>query len=173
MPSKASNFGSAAYGGCGWSPRAATLAEEIGPLWADCGVAGEWQTLRAVLLHQPGNELSASADPDAVQMLAPLHRGRAREKHAALAEAYRGAGVTVHDLAPPQPVRPNQMFLADLLFMTPEGAVLARPAASVLAGEERPVARRLAALGIPILRSLRGSATFEGVDAARVDRETA
>ncbi len=158
MPGKASNFGSAAYGGCGWSPRAATLAEEIGPLWADCGVAGEWQTLRAVLLHQPGNELSASADPDAVQMLAPLHRGRAREKHAALAEAYRGAGVTVHDLAPPQPVRPNQMFLADLLFMTPEGAVLAR---------------RLAALGIPILRSLRGSATFEGVDAARVDRETA
>ena len=158
MPSKASNFGSVAYGGSGWSPRAATLAEEIGPLWADCGVAGEWQTLRAVLLHQPGNELSASADPDAVQMLAPLHRGRAREKHAALAEAYRGAGVTDHDLAPPQPVRPNQMFLADLLFMTPEGAVLAR---------------RLAALGIPILRSLRGSATFEGVDAARVDCETA
>ncbi len=172
MSGTASGFGSAAYGGRGWSPRAAPLAEEIGTVWADCGVAGEWQTLRAVLLHEPGEELSASADPDAVQMLAPLDLGRAREEHAAMAEAYRRAGVTVHALIPPEPARPNQMFLADLLFMTPEGAILARPASTVRAGEERQVARRLADLGIPVLRSLRGTATFEGADAAWIDGDT-
>jgi N-dimethylarginine dimethylaminohydrolase len=64
------------------------------------------------------------------------------------------------------------MFAADLFFMTPEGAVLARPASPVRAGEERQVARRLAALGVPILRSLRGTATFEGADAAWLDPGT-
>jgi N-dimethylarginine dimethylaminohydrolase len=58
------------------------------------------------------------------------------------------------------------MFVADLLFMTPEGAVLGRPASTVRAGEERFVARRLAELGIPILRTVRGTGTFEGADAA-------
>jgi N-dimethylarginine dimethylaminohydrolase len=64
------------------------------------------------------------------------------------------------------------MFVADLLFMTPEGAILGRPASTVRAGEERPVARRLAELGVPILRSVRGKGTFEGADAAWIDPET-
>jgi N-dimethylarginine dimethylaminohydrolase len=61
------------------------------------------------------------------------------------------------------------MFVADLLFMTPEGAVVGRPASTVRAGEERWVARRLAGLGIPILRTVRGQGTFEGADAAWLD----
>jgi N-dimethylarginine dimethylaminohydrolase len=64
------------------------------------------------------------------------------------------------------------MFVADLLFMTPEGGVLGRPASVVRAGEERLVARRLADLGIPILRSVRGAGVFEGADAAWLDPDT-
>jgi N-dimethylarginine dimethylaminohydrolase len=64
------------------------------------------------------------------------------------------------------------MFVADLLFMTPEGAILGRPASTVRAGEERWIARRLAAMGIPILRSVRGRGTFEGADAAWIDPGT-
>jgi arginine deiminase len=64
------------------------------------------------------------------------------------------------------------MFVADLLFMTPEGTILGRPASTVRAGEERWIARRLAELGVPILRSLRGTATFEGADAAWIDPHT-
>jgi len=56
--------------------------------------------------------------------------------------------------------------------MTPEGAILARPASTVRAGEERWIARRLADLGIPILRTLRGTATFEGADAHWLDDHT-
>jgi N-dimethylarginine dimethylaminohydrolase len=61
------------------------------------------------------------------------------------------------------------MFVADLFFMTPEGVILARPASTVRAGEERWVAERLAGLGIPILGTLRGGALFEGADAIWLD----
>ena len=42
------------------------------------------------------------------------------------------------------PATPNLMFCADLFVMTPQGAILARPASDVRAGEERWVARGLA-----------------------------
>jgi N-dimethylarginine dimethylaminohydrolase len=68
---------------------------------------------------------------------------------------------------------PNLMFCADLFVMTPQGAILARPASTVRAGEERHVARRLAALGIPILKTITGKGTFEGADLMWIDRKTA
>ena len=64
------------------------------------------------------------------------------------------------------------MFCADLFFLTPEGAILGRPASTVRAGEERWVARRLADLGVPIVRSVRGQGTFEGADAMWLDART-
>jgi arginine deiminase len=64
------------------------------------------------------------------------------------------------------------MFCADLVFMTREGAILARPAAEQRAGEERWVAARLANLAMPILRTLTGTATFEGADAMWLDAAT-
>ena len=171
-PQTASTFGAAAYGGSGWQPRTASLGSELGTIWAPCGINSEWAPLKAVLLHRPGPELAASRDADAVQMLAPLDVACAQDQHDAIAAAYRAHGVTVHDLEPEGAASPNQMFIADLLFMTPEGAVLSRPASTVRAGEERQVARRLAALGVPILRSLHGTAVFEGADAAWLDPET-
>jgi arginine deiminase len=167
-------FGMAAYGGAGWSQRQKSHRDEIGSLWAACGIDSEWAPLEAVLLHQPGAELAAALeDHDAAQMLAPLDLTRAAEQHAAIADAYRAVGVQVHDLAPAGNPSPNQMFCADLFVMTPEGAILARPASTVRAGEERQVARRLADLGIPILKTLTGTATFEGADLMWLDGETA
>lgn len=162
----------AAYGGAGWSPRTTSLRQEIGRLWGPCGITTEWLPLKAVLLHRPGLELEAPADPDQVQMLAPLDAQRARQQHDAMAQAYQDAGVAVHYVEPAETPTPNLMFVADLMFMTPEGAILARPASTVRAGEERFVARRLAELGIPILRSMRGTGTFEGADAAWIDPQT-
>ncbi len=172
MTTPADSFIEAAYGGPGWSPRTAAHKSEIGGVWRACGVDNEWAALGAVLLHRPGPELAASADPAAVQMLAPLDCELAQAEHDGLAQAYRDAGVTVHYVDPAGTAAPNQMFVADLVFMTPEGAVLARPASTVRAGEERQVARRIADLGIPLLKSLRGTATFEGADAAWLDGQT-
>lgn len=164
-------YQAAAYGGPGWSPRTAASRDEIGTLWAPCGLAAEWTPLRAVLLHRPGPELAA-ADPDAAQQLDILDAGLAAIQHDALAAAYRDAGVAVHYVDPPGEASPNLIFVADLLFMTPQGAIVGRPASTVRAGEERWVARRLADLGIPILRTVAGRGVFEGADAAWLDEST-
>lgn len=169
---ESSSFRSSAYGGEGWSPRTRDHAEEVGDIWAPCGIDSEWMLLKSVLLHRPGKELVASADPRAVQMFAPLDLALAREQHDAMAQAYRTAGVAVHHVEPDEAPPPNQMFCADLVFMTREGAILARPASTVRAGEERRIARRLAELGVPILRTLTGTAVFEGADAMWLDPET-
>lgn len=166
-------YETAAYGGEGWSPRRQSTRQEIGVLWHPCGIDSEWAPLRAVLLHEPGPELEDIPDPNAVQMLAPIDVGRARQQHRALADAYRAAGVTVHLVAPSRVPPPNLLFAADLMFMTPEGAMIGRPASTVRAGEERWIARRLAELGVPILHTVHGRGTFEGADAMWLDTRTA
>jgi arginine deiminase len=165
-------FTAAAYGGPGWSPRTTSLRQEIGTVWRECGVASEWSPLKAVLLHQPGPELAEIHEPDKSQMLDALDVDLARQQHDALARAFRDFGIAVYRIEPAVNPPPNLMFVADLLFMTPEGVILGRPASTVRTGEERHVARRLAELGIPILRTLRGTATFEGADAAWLDAQT-
>ncbi|MCP4143128.1 MAG: amidinotransferase [Chloroflexi bacterium] len=165
-------FNAAAYGGAGWSPRTAGLNEEIGSIWGKCGISTEWSRLKAVLLHRPDKELATSDNPNEMQMLAPIDIGKAQAQHDAMADAYRNAGVKVHYVEPEGEASPNQIFVADLVFMTPEGAILARPASTVRAGEERWVARRLAELGIPIIRSVRGKGTFEGADAMWINPKT-
>jgi arginine deiminase len=132
----------------------------------ECGVRDELSPLVSVLLHRPGQELSASADPAAVHMLEPLDVDTARAQHDTLAEVYREAGVGVAYLQPSATPPPNTMYMADLFFMTPKGAILARPASPVRRGEELLVAERLAKMGIPVLGSVRGDGTFEGADAA-------
>jgi len=176
MSRNRSTFNAAAYGGSGWSPRTASHAEELGRQWAACGIENEWSPLRAVLLHRPGPELAVE-DVNGAQLLARPEHARALAQHDALAAAYRAAGVTVHYVEPApsnsQPPSPNQIFCADLFAMTPEGAILGRPASTVRAGEERWVARRLADLGVPILATLTGHAVFEGADLLWLDRRTA
>jgi len=154
-----------AYGGPGWRPRETRLREELGTRWGSCGLDTEWRRLKSVLLHRPGRELDAVAqDPQGSLLREPLDPSTVQLQHDALAEAYRAHGVTVRYVEPPSLPPPNQLFTADLMAMTPEGAILARPASEVRAGEERWVSRVLAELGIPILRSVRGGGSFEGAD---------
>lgn len=167
-----SSFTAAAYGGDGWSPRVASHAEDIGTIWAACGIDGEWRRLTVVALRRPGPEIAA-ADTNASQFLDPPDLGRAQAEHDALAEAYRAEGVTVIDVGDVARPAPNRMFCADLFAMTPGGAILARPASTVRAGEEVAVAAALAGAGVPILRTLTGQATFEGADLMWLDPETA
>lgn len=165
-------FDAAAYGGQGWSPRTVSSAEEIGIVWRPCGQDSEWSPLKAVLLHRPGNELATVTDPQAYQYLERVELDLCQAEHDGLAQAYRDANVAVHYVEPAEIPPPNTLFVADLIFMTPEGVILARPASTVRAGEERLVARRLADLGIPIIRTVRGHGVFEGADAAWLDPQT-
>jgi N-dimethylarginine dimethylaminohydrolase len=169
-----STFGTAAYGGENWSQRHATHQQELGEIWGGCGIDSEWRQLTSVLLHCPGEELNAAQDdPESVQMLGAVDVARARYEHNAMVEVYQSEKVEVHFVEPDLPCQPNLMFCADLFVMTPQGAILARPASTVRAAEERWVARKLAALGIPILKTLTGNATFEGADLMWIDAKTA
>lgn len=162
----------AAYGGNNWSPRTSSHADEIGKIWLACGVNTEWQPLRSVLIHPPGKECDQISDPDQFQMLSSINWLLAREQHNKIAEAYDHFGVKTFFVEPPENSNPNLIFCADLFFMTPEGAILSRPASTIRAGEERWIARRLADLGVPIIRSLHGNALFEGADAQWIDQQT-
>ena len=160
---------SAAYGGEFWSPRIAAMTEDMASTWGDWGVSSEIGKLHAVLLRRPGSELDAITDFNAMQMRSDLFPDRVREQHDALADAYRAAGVVVHYVERGRIDKPNAMFVRDLMLMTPEGAIVTRPASTVRAGEERLVAEALAQLGVPILMSVHGSGTFEGADVIWVD----
>jgi arginine deiminase len=105
-------------------------------------------------------------------MLSRPDGAAAAREHDGLAAAYRASGVDVAYVDPAVTPPPNQMFVADLMFMTPAGAIVGRPASTIRAGEERWVARRLADLGIPVLRTVAGRGTFEGADAAWLDPKT-
>lgn len=171
---KASTFGTSAYGGAGWVQREKPHGDELGGLWAPYKIDSEWRPLQSVIVHEPSDELAAAMDdPDSVLMLEPLDLARARDQHAGMVEAYRSLGIEVHHVQPTGVPTPNQMFCADLFAMTPQGAILARPAGQVRAGEERWAARRLADLGVPILKTLTGEATFEGADLMWLDDRTA
>ena len=86
-------FDAAAYGGPGWSPRIKTTQQEIGNIWSACGIQSEYAPLKSVLLHEPGGELTASDDPNEMQMIEMLNVKRAQRQHQAMARAYEQAGV--------------------------------------------------------------------------------
>ncbi len=170
----ADSFGTAAYGGDGWSPRTLTHEQELGGLWADCGIDSEWRPLKSVLVHRPGGEMDIPPDKvNELQFAENLDPGRARAEHDHMVGIYREHHVTVHYLETGSDVTPNQLYCADLFAMTPQGAVLARPASTVRAGEEIRVARTLGNLNIPVIKILTGNAVFEGADLMWVDPRTA
>lgn len=168
------SFGAAAYGGENWIGRETDHIDELGSLWSGYRIANEYAPLEAVLMHRPGAELAVSLeDAEKALMLAPLDIALAQDQHDGISDSFRRHGVRVHLVDPESEARPNQMFCADLCAMTPQGAILARPAGQARAGEERAVARRLADLGVPILRTMTGNAVFEGADLMWFDDRTA
>ncbi len=170
----ADSFGTAAYGGQGWSPRIKTHGQELGVLWADCGIDSEWRQLKTILVHRPGQEMVIPADKvNELQFAESLDLEKARAEHDYMVQIYRQHQVEVLFLEPNPAMTPNQLYCADLFAMTPEGAILARPASTVRAGEERWVAQTLGNLGIPVLKVLTGRATFEGADLMWLDPGTA
>jgi N-dimethylarginine dimethylaminohydrolase len=142
-------------------------------LWGNWGCSSEIGRLRAVLLHRPGPEIENIPDPAAVLFAERMDPVKAREQHDAMAEIYRQNGVQVY-YAEEMPLNePNGMFCRDLVAMTPEGAIVARPGTSVRRGEARYAAKALANLGVPIVRTITGTGTFECADLMWANRDLA
>lgn len=155
-----------------WFPPETTFAEDMPRLWGDWGCDSEVGRLRSVLLRRPGREIDELKDPLPYRWAALMDGERARAQHDALADIYRAHGVTVHYVENMRTDRPNAIYMRDIVFMTPEGAILARPGLGTRRGEERHAAETLARLGVPILRTINGDGVFEGACATWVDRQT-
>jgi N-dimethylarginine dimethylaminohydrolase len=125
-------------------------------------------------MHRPGKEVEGITDANYSQyrFRAPIDPERARNQQDNLAKLYQSHGIKVFYVEDQREDRPNAMFLRDLVFMTPEGAIICRPAFQARRGEERAVAATLAHLGVPIIKTINGDGYFEGACAMWIDRET-
>ncbi len=155
-----------------WFPDESTFEEDLPRYWGDWGVDSEVAPLKAVLMRRPGPEVE-HFDPRANRFSeAPLDPDLLRRQHDELARVYRSHGVDVHYVGEQRTDRPNAVFCRDLMFMTPEGAIVGRPGMAARRGEERYLALALARLGVPIVRTITGDGIFEGANAMWVDRRT-
>ena len=151
----------------------ANFEQQMPQLWGDWGCSSEIGRLRAVLLHRPGPEIENIPDPSSVLFIERMDPARARAQHDAMADMYRANGVQVHYAEKMPEHEPNGMFMRDLIAMTPEGAILARPGTSIRRGEERYAAEALLSLGVPLVRIINGTGTFEGADLMWANRDLA
>ena len=159
-------------GGPAWIPRRRSHAEELGDLWGDCGCCSEVGRLRAVLLAWPGDELLINGDPDRYLMLDRVDVPMIQRQATEIARSYASLGMDVQIFHPSRKPSPNLIFLRDLFFMTPEGAVVGRMASEQRSGEERFATEALAQAGIPVLATIHGLGPFEGADALWLDSRT-
>lgn len=146
-------------------------------IWAPWRVDSECGKLEAVLLHCPGDEVRGIRDPNKVLHLARIETEALKREFGRIAAAFRRLGVKVYAVGRAfnggrWPRKHNLMYVRDLFFATPEGAVVSRMAGVVRAGEEKYAARTLANLGVPILRTISGRGLFEGADALWLNPRT-
>ena len=155
-----------------WFPKESTFIDDMKDLWGDWGVCSEVDQLKAVLMRRPGREIE-NFDWQEARFKAAIDPEKFRAQHDGLADIYRAHGVNVHYIEEQREDKPNALFCRDLVLMTPEGAIVTRPAMEARRGEERYAAKTLADLGVPIIRTICGDATFEGAMVMWVVRHTA
>jgi N-dimethylarginine dimethylaminohydrolase len=133
--------------------------------------------LRLVLMHRPGEEMRVVDDLPLIPELGAYGdpatgaywRGEVRPtlaeqqaQHDALAAALRDEGVEVVYLNRAAPGRHKSIYTRDSSFAVKGGAIVTRMGPRIRRGEEAPVTETLAALGMPILRTIHGTGLMEG-----------
>jgi dimethylargininase len=127
--------------------------------------------LRKVLVKRPGPTF-ARADPAVWHYTGRPDLEAARREHDALVALLQRAGAEVFYHDEPQPGRADAIYVYDPVLVTDEGAILLRMGKDLRRGEEVPMARRLASLGVPLLYALDGDARAEGGDLLWLDHDT-
>jgi N-dimethylarginine dimethylaminohydrolase len=127
--------------------------------------------LRKVLVKRPGAAFGG-ADPTQWHYTAQPNLEVAQQEHDALVELLRQAGAEVFYHDEPQPARADAVYVYDPAIVTDRGAIILSMGKDLRRGEEAPMARRLEALGVPVLYALNGGARAEGGDLLWVDHDT-
>ena len=162
---------------------------ELEAVWGRAwGLDNDVGQMRAVLMHRPGEEM-AVVDPskriEAIGTFGDLDEGwywqsdevppleAMQAQHDALVEIFQREGIEVHLLDGVAAPRLKSCYTRDPVIMVKGGAIVCRMAPRIRRGEELPVTRTLAKLGIPILRTIDGTGMMEGGSFAWINSTTA
>jgi N-dimethylarginine dimethylaminohydrolase len=144
--------------------------------------------LRLVLMHRPGDELKivdpgkklndigAYGDPDKGWYWrgdTPPDLPAMQAQHDALVAALREEDVEVVFLDRIAEGRMKSCYTRDSVIAVDGGAIITRMGPPIRRGEELPVTRALARLGMPILRTIHGTGILEGGSFAFINQKTA
>jgi N-dimethylarginine dimethylaminohydrolase len=157
------------------------------------GVHDDVGALRLCLVHRPGDEIRVMTaekyDPSIEALIdaeaqwyfrsdrAP-DLGKMQREHDQMTKALREEGVEVVEVAA-SPAAPKAMYTRDNAVAVRGGAIVARMGpvgrkpGTGRRGEEAHVTRAIAALGMPILRTIHGSGLFEGGSFCFLDERNA
>ena len=152
------------------------------------GINNDVGRIRSVLVHRPGKEMDV-IDPEkrieSIGSFGDLKAGwyfqsdtmpqisEMQAQHDSLFAALKAKGVEVHHVDGDAAGRIKSCYTRDPLIMVKGGAIVCRMGTRVRRGEELAITRTLARLGIPILRTLSGSALMEGGSFAWINERTA
>jgi N-dimethylarginine dimethylaminohydrolase len=158
--------------------------EELERVWGRrWGASTEVGPLRVVLMRRPGDELrairadcwderaQALVDPDGGWYWTdrnPPDIELVQAQHDGLAAALRAEDVEVVYFDGMPARFPKSVYTRDPLVTVPGGAVIGRMAPLMRRGEERYITQTLAALGVPILRTIAGTGMLEGGSFAKL-----
>lgn len=148
------------------------------------GLSTDVGRIRSVLMHRPGPELGI-VDPskriEAIGSYGDLEEGwyfqsdsppdiaGMQVQHDALVAALERRGVEIVTQRDVGPRHLKACYTRDPLIMVKGGAIVCRMGTRIRRGEELVTTRTLAELGVPILRTLSGSAVMEGGSFAWID----
>jgi len=153
---------------------AASLARDWG---ADWGCDDDVSPLRTVLVRRPGDEwngVRADCWDEGAQALVDPERlwfwesralpdpARMGAEHDGLVAALRNEGVEVVDGGPMPAKLMNAVYVRDPMCVVRGGAVIGRMGPLMRRGEERFATQAVAALGMPVLRTISGTGMLEG-----------
>ncbi|MGB4587914.1 MAG: arginine deiminase family protein [Clostridiaceae bacterium] len=157
-----------------WFPSETKFIDEMATLWGSWYCDSECGKLRDVLMRRPGKEIELVNDDNYgdYRWKGAMDVETARKEQDLLAQIYMDNGANVHYVSEQREDKQNALFMRDLVFMTPEGAIVCRPGIAARRGEERYAALALSKLGVPIVRTINGEGFFDGACAMWVDRQT-
>lgn len=152
------------------------------------GINNDVGRMRSVLVHRPGKEMDVIDPKKRIESIGSFGDLKAgwyfqsdtmpqvadmQAQHDALVAALKVKGVEVHHVDGDAAGRIKSCYTRDPLIMVKGGAIICRMGTRVRRGEELAITRTLARLGIPILRTLSGSALMEGGSFAWINERTA
>jgi len=161
------------------------LVRHWGRAW---GLDNDVGRIRSILMHRPGAEM-AVVDPakriDRIGSFGDIDKGwyfqsdtlppvaEMQAQHDALVKALTAHGVEIHYMKGVDGGRLKSCYTRDPLIMVKGGAIVCRMGARIRRGEELAVTRTLAEIGVPVLRTLSGTALMEGGSFAWINPQTA